>query len=434
MSTHKVAIELLMKSDYLGALSVAGPLLKNHAGDLAAWYFTIQAVKGLGEIEDAKKNLRSLCIATAKERRPILALAQIKELEEWGGSTDKLLNELAAMYGSGSMYVDEVEMSPPPLPSTAPIEPWDTTSDQGELIEQALNAMAMAWGNAQTLELDGSQLPFVPLLSSLEPEDLVLLFKEFKRQVYAPEDTIVEQDAIGDAIYIIADGEVAIIRKSAQGEEQELAKLGPGAFFGEMAIVSRAPRAAEVRAVEQTVVLRALKKDMEELAVRIPEIGNVLIAFCHARMLENLMRVSPVLAPVPVQRRPEVIALFSTDYHEAGNEIITEGQKGPGLFLIVSGRVRVTKKESGDQIILAELGPGDLFGEISLLMQRPSTATVISSEDTALLFLPSDEFHNVTSEFPELLKGAFDIALAREAQNNSILASSAAAADDLILV
>jgi cAMP-dependent protein kinase regulator len=163
-------------------------------------------------------------------------------------------------------------------------------------------------------------------------------------------------------------------------------------------------------------------------------IGDVLVAFCHARMLENLMRVSPVLAPVPPERRPDVIARFGTDYKTAGEVIITEGKQGPGLYLVVSGRVRVSRDEEGEPVLITDLGPGDLFGEISLVMSKPSTATVTAVENTALLHLARDEFHDATKDFPELLKGAYDIAMDREEQNRTIMGHAAIEVDDLILV
>ena len=96
--------------------------------------------------------------------------------------------------------------------------------------------------------------------------------------------------------------------------------------------------------------------------------------------------------------------------------------------------MQVLKRDRDEQIIVAHLGPGDLFGEISLLMQKASTATVLAIDDTALLFLSAEEFHEATKMHPELLKGAFDIALAREASNNSILSRPATSADDMVLL
>ena len=66
-------------------------------------------------------------------------------------------------------------------------------------------------------------------------------------------------------------------------------------------------------------------------------------------------------------------------------------------------------------------------------MRKPTTATVTAVENTAYLFLPAEKFMQITSDFPELLKGAFDIAVARENNNAAILARKTLAADDFLL-
>jgi len=248
------------------------------------------------------------------------------------------------------------------------------------------------------------------------------------------DEVIIKQGVTGDAMYIVAEGSVVVSHVSDAGERRDLAKLGPGAFFGEMALVSSTLRTAEVRAINNTVLLKANKADLEQLVQRAPGIGDVLIAFCHARMLENLIRVSPVLAPVPPAKRAELIARFGTDYRKTGDVIIKQGTEGPGLFLVVSGGVSVTREVDAENIHVASLKSGDLFGEISLLMRKPSTATVTASQNTALLVLSRDEFTKVTSEFPEILKGAYDIAVEREVKNNSILGQIYQDASDLILI
>ena len=60
--------------------------------------------------------------------------------------------------------------------------------------------------------------------------------------------------------------------------------------------------------------------------------------------------------------------------HSAGEEIIREGAKGVGFHLILAGRARVTR--NGRK--LRELGPGDTFGDISLIDGGPRTASVVA--------------------------------------------------------
>jgi CRP-like cAMP-binding protein len=69
----------------------------------------------------------------------------------------------------------------------------------------------------------------------------------------------------------------------------------------------------------------------------------------------------------------------------AGRHIVTQGIIGNGLYIIIAGRARVMK---GDELI-AELGPGDFFGELSVIDQMPRLATVIADEPTRCLGLAS---------------------------------------------
>jgi CRP/FNR family cyclic AMP-dependent transcriptional regulator len=80
----------------------------------------------------------------------------------------------------------------------------------------------------------------------------------------------------------------------------------------------------------------------------------------------------------------------------AGQVIARQGDIGSGLFVIITGRVRVTR--DGRQI--GELGPGDLFGELSVLDGRPRTAQVIAEEATTCLALSTWEFESVVREQP----------------------------------
>jgi len=432
--THQAAREAMEAGDPERALRVVGPMMEDNPADLTAWRLAALATLALGDRPGAIKNLRSCALAQAQDGNPIQAIAAAKEIEALGEDVEELVARLAELYGAGSERLKELDLAPPPLPAARGTAPWGPKLDRDAVISRGRDAMAMAWGAALTLDDRKADLPFVPLLSSLAAPQFAQLVGRLERLQAAEGAVVVEQGSAGDAMYMVSEGSVAVSHRPATGEPVELARLGPGAFFGEMALVSSAPRAAEVSAAEPSVLLRADKEEMEGLAAGAPVVGDVLIAFCHARMLENLVRVSPVLAPVPPLKRPEVIARFETDFRAAGEVIIAEGQEGPGLFLVVSGGVRVVRAEGNDRVLLASLGPGDLFGEIYLLMRKPSTATVIAQQNTALLFLPRAQFESATSEFPELLKGAYDIAVSRENRNNSIMGKAALDASDLILV
>jgi len=93
------------------------------------------------------------------------------------------------------------------------------------------------------------------------------------------------------------------------------------------------------------------------------------------------------------------------------------------------------KKDGGDNVVVANLGPGDVFGEIALLRHQPTTATVSARGRVGALFLPRDEFQKVLAEHDEVrtyLEGLSDdrIKASQHAQENQEVHD----ADDLIVL
>ena len=82
----------------------------------------------------------------------------------------------------------------------------------------------------------------------------------------------------------------------------------------------------------------------------------------------------------------------------AGREVVSEGRTGHEFFLILDGKASVTR----DNRKVADLGPGDYFGEMAVLDQGPRTATVVADTDMNLLVLGQREFAGLISTVPGL--------------------------------
>lgn len=85
----------------------------------------------------------------------------------------------------------------------------------------------------------------------------------------------------------------------------------------------------------------------------------------------------------------------------SGRPIARQGEVGTGFFLIVSGSAQVTR--DGSEI--ATLGPGDFFGELSLLDQQPRIATVTAVGRTVCLAIASWDFERLLEEQPRVAIG-----------------------------
>ncbi|MFO1242417.1 MAG: cyclic nucleotide-binding domain-containing protein [Rickettsiales bacterium] len=64
-----------------------------------------------------------------------------------------------------------------------------------------------------------------------------------------------------------------------------------------------------------------------------------------------------------------------------GGIIFREGDEPDGVYYLCEGRVRVTKNVAGQEITLAEMEPGDIFGELAMVGESPRSATVTALED-----------------------------------------------------
>jgi CRP-like cAMP-binding protein len=101
--------------------------------------------------------------------------------------------------------------------------------------------------------------------------------------------------------------------------------------------------------------------------------------------------------------REEILSSTTLKNYEEGDIIVTEGEQGSSLFLVVSGNVKVfTKGQRGEHIPLAELGPGDFFGEVSLLTGKPRTATITAGKDVMAIELDKADVDHIAGRHPEV--------------------------------
>src|SRR5262245_12606176 len=79
----------------------------------------------------------------------------------------------------------------------------------------------------------------------------------------------------------------------------------------------------------------------------------------------------------------------------AGQEIFKEGDPGDGVYVVRSGRVRLSARLSGgERRVFSEVTPGDFFGEMAVLDQLPRSATATAADAVELYFIPRE--HMVT--------------------------------------
>jgi CRP/FNR family transcriptional regulator, cyclic AMP receptor protein len=82
--------------------------------------------------------------------------------------------------------------------------------------------------------------------------------------------------------------------------------------------------------------------------------------------------------------------------------IVRQGEMGLGVYVISRGHVKVDREQSGVRTQVADLGPEQCFGEMSLLDNKPRSATVTATVDTECLLLTRDSFMKLMNKYPEI--------------------------------
>lgn len=98
-----------------------------------------------------------------------------------------------------------------------------------------------------------------------------------RTQTYPPGAVLCRQGAIEDTFYLVSAGRVEILHELGDGQERLLRQAEPGAFFGELAIIMDAPRAATVRTLEPTTVLELDKATFVHMLGQNPSIGLTIM-------------------------------------------------------------------------------------------------------------------------------------------------------------
>jgi small-conductance mechanosensitive channel/CRP-like cAMP-binding protein len=186
---------------------------------------------------------------------------------------------------------------------------WYALSRRGIRVAPPNRAVAMrevsvesvAHEEASRTSLREQLLRHVDFLGALSDEQRRSLAQKTSLRLYAPGEALVRQGEPGEEMFIVQEGEVVVVREHGpSAEETELARLGPGKFFGEMALMAGEGRTATVRALVACSILvigrdalRGLLESAPDLAENISRvIGERQAATSEADAPPSMLRAA----------------------------------------------------------------------------------------------------------------------------------------------
>jgi CRP-like cAMP-binding protein len=356
----------------------------------------------LGDRAGATEVLRAVALHDVRSGHLLPGLAGCKVLESLGQGAGDIVAVMAQSFAHGSPQLVKFAARQAPVDLDAPIEPLAPAAvDPAKIARQA---------RARALDLSvfvqyPEQFLAAPFFSEL-PSKLFPAAVRMLRLLRGNDgDLVVRQGDPGSAFYFVASGEVLVFAGAVGSARAiERTRLLEGALFGEMALLTEQPRTASVEVVGEAHLLEVSRAAVAELTAAVPVLAERLDHFARERLLKNLLATSPLFKPFDHQQQMDLIRRFEGIDVAPGTIIIRENEVGQGLFVILLGEVEVVRTNyvEGQGGVVARLHAGEVFGEISLLDDSPTSATVRAVTPTSILFLGRDYFRRLIRALPAL--------------------------------
>ncbi len=283
---------------------------------------------------------------------------------------------------------------------------------------------------------------------------LQLAFVNFKKDSYI----IVEGKQNADRFYILRQGKVRVFKEVEVVEEEGGSVLNPGDFFGVVSTMSshshietaqaltdvtlisvqkdqygqliqnNAPVAMKIilqfskrmRYLDEALTRLTLKSTAENDPSHLFKVAEYYakqsqynqayyayhqyIKYCPAGQnvplaRDRMLKIQPYAKAVYLERKADE---FNRIYPK-DTMIFSEGQPGEELYIIQKGSVKITKIVDNNEVLLAVLKQGDIFGEMALLEAKPRSASAVAYEECQLLAVNKENFQRMVSTQPQIV-------------------------------
>jgi len=383
---------------------------------------------------DAAKVYRATAWYCLRSGHPLPALVCARVLEAHGADASDLVAALVVHYGSESELLGKVaarialpaDELPVPVPDVRAPAPPDAVAAALQRAEHA---------TASHTDFPDAVHP-IPLLSSLSEAALRRVLGTLVLRRLPAEALVVREGEPGQSFFFVAGGRLRVFATDGLGRQTELAQLGEGAVFGEMALLSAQPRSASVACLTEVDLLEVGRQSLAQLADELGAVAEALHGFTRERLLGNLMATSPLFKPFSRMQQRDLLRRFTSHDVAPGTVVIHEGEEGRGLFVVLSGELDVSRRSvaDGTTVPLGALRTGDVFGEMSLLRNARTTATVVAQRPATVLFLAREYVARILGAVPEIRSYLEALAEDREIDNQLVMGEDEVPADERVLI
>lgn len=289
----------------------------------------------------------------------------------------------------------------------------------------------------------------VSFLKEANPTLLQALARCLQSEHLPAGEVLIHEGQVGSCLYFVTEGQLNVFK--AEDPKQSIATLVEGDVVGEMSVVTSEARSASVAAREDCSLLRLDRSAFLNVIVQHPDFSRQLKALAYTRqsmtrkfknnLQRNTMdRVRARMAIAKLQELKifqgapqEVFEALASKVRPVAfmpkQEVCIQGEDADRLYFIVRGNVDVLV----DQHKVTSLSEGDLFGEMAWLLQKPRSATVLTTSYCRFMELDFADFAAVIAHYPRLQQALEEMANTRQAELEQLHTQAEAAGPELPL-
>lgn len=235
-------------------------------------------------------------------------------------------------------------------------------------------------------------------------------------------ELLLQEEGLNQTLFIIEFGGVQVTKMTEENEVEELARLGPGNFFGEMSVFNPGPVSATVRASKPTRLLVLERESLvaylrqhpvtglkfysgllKDLAHRLRNLNDFQLERLRyaAHLLkyncnQDFTEARPVFQEIGTEGTGLLDSLDEKDQNmllgmgerfmfQTEEEVVQHNQRRASLWFVKTGRVDVRLDSDGISETVGSIGPGGFFGEVSLFGPEVTAASVKASQPSEIV-------------------------------------------------
>jgi predicted acylesterase/phospholipase RssA/CRP-like cAMP-binding protein len=239
---------------------------------------------------------------------------------------------------------------------------------------------------------------------NLEAELIESLASRSRSVSLADGEVLVEQGDTADKVYFVESGTMSASKATSQGDVV-VGMVEAGHVIGEVTVVAGGLRTATLSASGPVEVLEIERVDFEDWLNGHPEMADRVSD--EARERVDRTNVATMIAELMGSTDQAIVqhVVDRVDWRrlEAGEVLFEQGDVADAAYFVVGGRVSVHVVDDGEERLVAELGRGEVVGELGLLDRAPRSATVRAVRDTTLASFSAATFEDLVAVSPSMM-------------------------------